>query len=188
MPGKLRGHSKGMARYSQCPRGVLKVVFHSCPSPMCTRLQAFLRSILVKNDTPCSCSNAVDMRGSRSQFLMVMVFRPLYLGSRRLSDHCSHFYTFKFLINMFNDSSHNMRGLCHPSVKSSATPSPQMTSVMNIKYNQYHSDHVNKNFAKFVAVFVVLGCMTLHRYSLMRRSVSRYDSTDGRFTHRLISI
>lgn len=43
------------------------------------------------------------------------------------------------------DSIHNMRGLCHPSITSSATPSPQMNLVMNIKQNQYHSDHAYKN-------------------------------------------
>ena len=53
----------GIIKYSQCPVGVLKAVFHSSPSRILTRWYAFLRSSFVKMVAPCRSSKAVVISG-----------------------------------------------------------------------------------------------------------------------------
>ncbi len=59
----------GRPRYSKCPTGVLKAVFHSSPSFMHTRWYALRRSNFVKIFAPCKISKADNISGNGYRFL-----------------------------------------------------------------------------------------------------------------------
>jgi len=66
-----RGVDRGMTKYSKCPIGVLKAVFHSSPSRMQTRWSAFSRSSLMNIVAPCKGIYADLIRGRGYLFLSV---------------------------------------------------------------------------------------------------------------------